>query len=166
VGIALFLEAREYVDQERVTPIPNHASRYHDPIAHSLSGSGVETENNLLAGEAIISWAGAQRSLPDLFRLLAAGEVGLLCPVSLCLLDNCYTRVNFDLPDESWTLDSMKHLSSLFYKDCTAAHDQLALLLDRLSAARQLQGHWSAMDKEVDQNGTTRRRGAPVERTT
>ncbi|MCO6042707.1 patatin-like phospholipase family protein [Aeoliella sp. ICT_H6.2] len=47
------------------------------------------------------------------------------------LLDNRYTRVNFDLPDESWTLDSMKHLPSLFHKGRTAAHDQLAELLDR-----------------------------------
>jgi len=47
------------------------------------------------------------------------------------LLDSRYTRVNFELPDESWTLDSVKHLPALFHKGRTAAHDQLALLMDR-----------------------------------
>jgi patatin-like phospholipase/acyl hydrolase len=42
------------------------------------------------------------------------------------LLADRYKRVNFELPDESWSLDSVEHLSSLLHMGRVVAHDQMA----------------------------------------
>lgn len=47
------------------------------------------------------------------------------------LLSDRYTRVDFDLPDASWTLDSVEHLPSLVHQGGTAAHGQLTTLMGR-----------------------------------
>lgn len=46
------------------------------------------------------------------------------------LLGERYRRVDFSLPDNSWTLDAVKITEQLISKGCTAAHDQLADILD------------------------------------
>ncbi len=46
------------------------------------------------------------------------------------LLGERYKRVNFELPDASWTLDSVQHLSALLHQGGIAAHDHLAPLLE------------------------------------
>ena len=47
------------------------------------------------------------------------------------LLDDRYFRLNFDLPDPSWTLDSIKHLPELMHRGQTVAHENLPRILDR-----------------------------------
>lgn len=42
------------------------------------------------------------------------------------LLDDRYCRINFELPDMSWTLDALEHLPSLLHQGRTVAHDNLA----------------------------------------
>jgi len=45
------------------------------------------------------------------------------------LLDDRYTRLNFDLPDSSWTLDSIKHLPELLHRGQAVAHENLSGIL-------------------------------------
>ena len=47
------------------------------------------------------------------------------------LLGDRYTRIDFELPDKSWTLDSIEHIPSLVHQGGVAAHEQLATLVDR-----------------------------------
>ena len=47
------------------------------------------------------------------------------------LLGDRYTRVNFELPDHSWSLDSIEHLPDLLHLGRTVAHDSLAQILDQ-----------------------------------
>jgi patatin-like phospholipase/acyl hydrolase len=46
------------------------------------------------------------------------------------LLGERYRRINFDLPDSTWTLDAVQHLGALIHHGRRSAHDHLAELRD------------------------------------
>jgi hypothetical protein len=45
------------------------------------------------------------------------------------LLEDRYRRLNSELPDSTWTLDSIRHIGPLIHHGQTVAHDNLATIL-------------------------------------
>lgn len=73
-----------------------------------------------------IGWWG-----PRVFDVASISQAQGVSFQLLYLLGKRYRRVDFELPDASWTLDSVEHLASLVHQGKTAAHEQLTTLMDR-----------------------------------
>ena len=82
--------------------------------------------------QAGLGWWG-----PKVFDVMSMSQSqGVDCHLRY-LLGNRYRRINFDVPDSSWTLDAIEHLGALVHTGRQTAHDHLAgLIQDFFSEGR------------------------------
>jgi hypothetical protein len=75
------------------------------------------------ASAGVIWW------VPKLFEVMSMSQSqGVDCELKYILGDR-YRRINFDVPDSSWTLDSVQHLGALIHYGRKVAHNHLAELV-------------------------------------
>ncbi|EKK00115.1 patatin-related protein [Rhodopirellula baltica SH28] len=108
------------------------ACRAVDPIfdsadVHILSIGTGEPRYSLVppADNAGIGWWG-----PQVFDVASISQSQGVNFQLNYLLGERYSRINFELPDASWTLDSLQHLPALLHQGRTVAHDNLTRVFD------------------------------------
>lgn len=82
---------------------------------------------NEMAG---IAWWG-----PRVFNIASISQSQGISFQLQYLLGQRYRRINFELPDDSWSLDSIDLLPTLLHKGQITAHDQLAEVLSHFFAS-------------------------------
>jgi patatin-like phospholipase/acyl hydrolase len=83
-------------------------------------------------GNAGLGWWG-----PRVFDVMSMSQSqGVNCHLKY-LIGERYRRVNFDLPDSTWTLDAVQHLDALIHKGRKVAHEHLAELKTTFFAAER-----------------------------
>jgi patatin-like phospholipase/acyl hydrolase len=96
-------------------------------------GTGQQRYSLTPPGEnAGLAWWG-----PKMFDVISMSQSqGIDCHLKYLIGDR-YWRINFDLPDSTWTLDAVQHLGSLIHNGRKVAHEHLAELKAEYFSAKR-----------------------------